>query len=373
MNKTHLWIAVVFVSGILIVSAEAKSPPKVVFISPGDSKFWEDAAAFMKAAAEDLGADLKVAVSGPSRFRTKITIESLFHANEPPEYLIFHFQALIGVSILEAAEKRGVRSFVFNTDTPPGEDARIGKPREKFRNWIGHLVPDDRRAGYILGETLVETAKKLNTAGEHGKIGIVGLSGSRESTAALYRNEGLRKLVDSRSDTLLHQIVFTRWNPQNAADMTPPLLRRYPDAAVVWAVSDGLALAAIRGIEKSGKQPGRDIVTGGIDWTLEAMEAVNSGKMTATIGGHFMDGAWALTMIYDYHQGIDFAEDPGVYSKSSMSVIDENNVADYLKLFGDRNWRKIDFKNFSKAYTPDLKSYDFSLDAVLRQFAQDSR
>lgn len=370
MNKTHLWIAVVFVSGILIVSAEARSPPKIAFVSPGDSTFWEEAAAFMKAAAEDLGADLKTVVSGSTRFRTQQAVETLLNADDPPEYLIFHFQAVISASILEAAEKRNVRSFVFNTDTPPGEAAWIGKPREKFKHWIGHRVPDDRRAGYILGETLVENARKLNLAGKQGKIGIVGLSGSRESTAALYRNEGLRKLAESRPDTVLHQIVFTRWDPKEAAHMTPPLLRRYPDAAVVWAVSDGLAMAAIRGIEECGKQPGRNIVTGGIDWTLEAMEAVKSGKMAATIGGHFMDGAWALTMIYDYHQGIDFAEDPGVTSKSSMAVIDADNVSDYLKLFGDRNWRKIDFKKFSKACTPDLKSYDFSLESVLRQFSE---
>jgi hypothetical protein len=48
-----------------------------------------------------------------------------------------------------------------------------------------------------------------------------------------------------------------------------------------------------------------------------------------------------------------------------MQVITPNNVHHYREKFGDRDWEKIDFKVFSKGYSPNLKKYDFSLHVLL--------
>ena len=56
--------------------------------------------------------------------------------------------------------------------------------------------------------------------------------------------------------------------------------------------------------------------------------------MTLTHGGHFFAGVYAMVMIYDYQNGIDFA-DENVDINFPMSAIDQKcfDVSD--NLFGD--------------------------------------
>ena len=36
---------------------------------------------------------------------------------------------------------------------------------------------------------------------------------------------------------------------------------------------------------------------------------MRTGELSALAGGHFMAGAWALVMLYDYAHGVDFASE----------------------------------------------------------------
>jgi len=128
-----------------------------------------------------------------------------------------------------------------------------------------------------------------------------------------------------------------------------------------------MALGAIDAVIKRNKRPGENIFVGGLNWSTEALEKIVNGTMVTSIGGHFMQGAWAMVLIHDYHKGLDF-EDLGFEFTAPMTVIDQTNVARYLEIFGDQNWDKIDFKKFSRWENKPQKIYQFQLTKILNQF-----
>ena len=69
-------------------------------------------------------------------------------------------------------------------------------------------------------------------------------------------------------------------------------------------------------------------------------------------------------MIYDYQNGIDFA-DENVDINFPMSAIDQNNVSMYIDNLGSGDWDAIDFKKLSKASNKSLKNYSFTLSLLL--------
>jgi hypothetical protein len=90
--------------------------------------------------------------------------------------------------------------------------------------------------------------------------------------------------------------------------------------------------------------------------------------MSTSVGGHFLEGAWSLILVHDYHYGIDFVDDPGVRFMTSMHSITSDTVQDYSDKLGNPEWNRIDFKQFSKKHNPVLEKYDFSLSGLLNAF-----
>ncbi len=120
-----------------------------------------------------------------------------------------------------------------------------------------------------------------------------------------------------------------------------------------------MALGTIEGLTD------KDILTGGVDWSVEGIDAVlTEPKMAATMGGHIYEGAWVAVLLYDYFNGVDFKSE-SLRFKSKMSGITKKNVATFQSRLSQKNWNKINFSRFSKVKNPDLKKYDFSLSALL--------
>ncbi len=86
--------------------------------------------------------------------------------------------------------------------------------------------------------------------------------------------------------------------------------------------------------------------------------------MTALAGGHFITGAWALAMIYDYHHGRDFA-DEGLELRRPMFAEFTPALADrYLERFSG-GFDGVDFSRYSKVRNAKLKRYNFGFAQLL--------
>ena len=122
----------------------------------------------------------------------------------------------------------------------------------------------------------------------------------------------------------------------------------------------------LHAIKVHGKVPGKDILVGGVGWSNDTLNKITKGEMNASIGGHFLEGAWALILIYDYHNGLDFAEELGTTISTNFDVIVQGREIEYLKKIGEDKWQNIKFRKFSKKYS-GLQQYDFTFSKVLDQ------
>ena len=117
-----------------------------------------------------------------------------------------------------------------------------------------------------------------------------------------------------------------------------------------------------------GGKPGKDKLFSGVNTSTEAMQAVIDGRMEALAGGHFMCGAWALVLIYDYANGRDFANEGMELVYPMFSLFDPPLAGRFLERFKD-GVPKMDFRAYSKVHNPKLKRYNFGFAQLLKSDA----
>ncbi|MDX1570576.1 MAG: ABC transporter substrate-binding protein [Xanthomonadales bacterium] len=359
--------------------AWAQTPMTVGLMVPAteDNVFWRQLVTFMEAVAEDLEVELRVEFMKPeadgrltqSVVQFRLQSQEFINTFDTIDYFISYHQDEITRGLLRSVDRKGGKLFLINTAISPQEREFFDAPRGRFKSWIGHMYPDEREAGFQLADALL--ARAFEVKGSQARLETVGIGGTlvegEEVTgAAAQRNLGLREKVNAEPRAQLKEIVSAGWQPDLARQATSGLLKKYPGLDVIWSASDAMALAAVEVIEESGKTPNRDLFVGGIDWTEDALQAVAEGRLTASVGGHFMEGGWALIVLYDYHHGIDFADELGVQISTRMQVLTQDNVGDYLERFGSEDWGQVDFKRFSKHLNKDLENYDFSIENLLQ-------
>lgn len=343
----------------------ATDKPLVVFANPGgkDDAFYSLVTGFMQAAADDLGMDLKVFYGDRNHVLIDENVQAIFRMSPQPDYIVGMNARGSGEVMLKLGEEHGVKTVFFNQSFLAKERTLMGMPGQRFKNWLFEFLPDDIHSGYLLGKTLVDTALDKGLTDKDGQLQMVAVSGHEQSAASSLRVRGLRKAVAEYDNVHLDQVVRAGWKQDKARNQALGLIGRYPEISVFWSASDVMAIGVLEAIKRHGKRPGEDILTGGVDWANKAMPLVKNGEFTASVGGHFMDGGWALVMLYDLIHGVSV---PPI-SRSRFSVLTKDNVDIYTKNFGDNDWSQIDFQKFSKHLNPELKAYNFGLEAVLEQ------
>lgn len=371
MKKGKNYLMMIFIGLILISLAPVSFAKQEKFTvalftsrSVGDA-FWGVVADIAKAACDDLGMNLKAYYANSSLIKMREQVEEATSGPNKVDALIIHNFNGIGYSAIDVGEKAKVPIFLFNAGIDYG---KVGKPREKYKYWIGEMLPNDEKAGYDLANFLIKTAKKNGKIAKNGKVHLVAVSGPKSAPAAIEREKGLKRAIKTRNDVELKQIVNVNdWRGDLAEKQFGVMMRRYPETTVGWSASDIMSIGIIRSLKKINKQPGKDLFTGGVDWASEGLEAVIAKEMSASAGGHILEGGWVSVLLYDYLNGIDFSDET-VMMRSNMHLLTMENIQKYIKVFGKGEWDKIDFRKFSKKYNSGIKKYDFSMDKVLSQF-----
>jgi PAS domain S-box-containing protein len=121
-----------------------------------------------------------------------------------------------------------------------------------------------------------------------------------------------------------------------------------------------MALGVLKAIKELGLE--EKIVVGGVDWDKAAQEAILNGRMDVSVGGHFLDGAWAAVLLYDYLNGIDFANER-LQFESPMVGITRANLKKFSP-FLSLDKQSLNFRLFSKVLNQQLKLYSLDLNAI---------
>ena len=99
----------------------------------------------------------------------------------------------------------------------------------------------------------------------------------------------------------------------------------------------------------------------GIDATPEGLTAVTEGKLVGSIGGHFLEGAWAVVVIHDYLYARDNDPHP-LQLQTNMYAFTAQDIARLRTFYEQGIFARIDYHQFTFAaqQARGRESYDFS-------------
>jgi ABC-type sugar transport system substrate-binding protein len=174
----------------------------------------------------------------------------------------------------------------------------------------------------------------------------VGVLCGDQTTAGQALFQGWLNLRKERLDVVQVSVQNAAWEEREARSAAALMLRAHPEVTVVWAANDSMALGALDAVRAVGKEPGVDVLVGGMDLLARALERVADGQMTVTLGGHVLDGARSLLLVHDHLQGQDF--EPFV-QRSLLEPVTAALAPSYLRFLEQQAWRRVDFERFSRA------------------------
>lgn len=335
---------------------------KVTFVSPNPpgTGYWQHYDKAMHSAANALNIDLTIIHSQDlDRFAYLDAIEKVDINNT--EYVIALLKTNVADILLNKFESTSVKVFTSNLEVPEKHKSQVGKPRDKYKNWIGHVIPDDYHAGQLLAETLLHeySAKK------DAESGVLAITGARDASVSFLRTQGLQDVIKGNSLFRLEQIFYTDWKYETAREKFELALKRYPQTKIIWCASDEIATAVLDVLKDSHAQGTYRV--GSIDWSQRGIDAFSNDDYLTSIGGHFLEGGMILALIRDYHEGNDFAASLGTQIKMKMGALTHQNLVQVSDLIQNDNWYKLKFNLLSHSMGGSSASLHSDYQSVLNQ------
>lgn len=139
---------------------------------------------------------------------------------------------------------------------------------------VQHLDIDNKEAGALIAGQLM---KDLDNK---GKVAVLeGISGAPSSVD---RQSGfVDKLKADAPDIEVVTSLTANYSRDEGATVTEDILQANPELDAIYAHNDEMALGAVRAIEAAGRQD--EIKVYGIDAVADAIEALKTGEMAATV------------------------------------------------------------------------------------------
>jgi len=340
----------------------------VVFINPGhvDEPFWRSVARFMQPAAQQLGIRLEVLHAQRDQLKMRELVRQIAARPVKPDYLMIVNEKEAGGDMLQLADAAGIKTLLAFSKFEGAQAAEHGQPRQKYRHWLGSITPDATAAGRLTADELVRQAQLLRAVADDGKVHVAIIAGDRLTPTGTHRVQGAIDALAAQRSVVLEQVVYGNWDQARAKEQAAALLLRYPRLNAFWTASDLMAYGAMEAAEQAGRTPGTDLLISTINNSPAVMRALLQGRISALAGGHFTGGAWGLVMLYDYHNGKDFRSEALELQLPLFSLFNADQAQRFVARFANEDFSSVDFRQFSKHLQPQLRRYQFGMQAVLK-------
>jgi ribose transport system substrate-binding protein len=133
------------------------------------------------------------------------------------------------------------------------------------------IASDNVKGGMIAGEEMLELVGSGNIAQLEG---IPGTDPARD------RGQGFEQAISAQDDVELVASQTANFNRAEGLNVTENILQANPDIKGIFAQNDEMALGAVRAL---GGRAGSDVKVVGFDGIEDALKAIQSGKMNATV------------------------------------------------------------------------------------------
>ncbi|MGW2272583.1 ABC transporter substrate-binding protein [Streptomyces yangpuensis] len=192
------------------------------------------------------------------------------------------------IPAIKAAQAAGIPVVLLDRSVDPA----LAKPGVDYMAFIGS---DFAEEGRRLAEWLIKNA--------NGKTKIIELEGTTGSAPTNDRKKGFDDAVKAAGG---FQIVASQsggFSRDKGRHVAAALLQAHPDANVIYAHNDEMALGAIAALEAVGRKPGKDVLVLSIDGGMEAVQAIVDGKINASVECNPRFGPIAFQTLKRYAAG----------------------------------------------------------------------
>ncbi len=311
------------------------------------AQFWNNYVDFMRTGAEELDVELIVLNADNKPDQMIRSLEDLVARGvDGIIYTPYWATAAPGLTMAKNADIPVILTDTYFELQP--QDAR-------FPNYIAFIGPSDADAGYQMAKTLF-AAMEANADGEK-VIGVV--NGTAGTSVAIDRRAGLGRALEEHPEVRVAGEVDGNFVRDQSQTVFESLYQGNPDIKGVWAANGGTATGVIAALKNAGQVPGQDVLVVGMDLNPENVEAVKSGELLFDIGGHWLQGGFALVLMYDHLNGkpvpAELAE-----VKLGLLPLTQDLVPQFESDFPG-GVPAYDFRSRSRVYTPDAETAVFEM------------
>ncbi|MCF6439659.1 ABC transporter substrate-binding protein [Pseudoalteromonas luteoviolacea] len=337
----------------------AKNNFSVLFVNPSleGEPFWGKVQKITQEAAAQLDINIDVIYGDGNRHIQLAELKKYLDYRASPDYVILMLYPGGAEQTLTMLNNYGIKFITLEQTITGLEKEEIGIPKERFEHWLGEVFFDNYQAGYDLAKSLHQSVLAGGHKGQVNGLAINGHYGSESDK----RNQGAADYFKQHNINL-QQTVHASWSKEQAYSKTKRLFKRYPQTHIIWSASDLMAMGAQTAVRQLVKNDAGKVAIGGFDWLPDSLALIDKGALSASVGGHFMMGGWALVSIFDFHNGVKYWQENSAIT-FNLSAITLENVDEYLWISSSPDWSKVNYKSLSILDTT-LKSYAFSPDQL---------
>ena len=192
------------------------------------------------------------------------------------------------VPVILAARDAGIPVFLIDRDV----DHTMAQPGVDYVTFIGS---DFIEEGKRVAEWLVKNA--------NGRSKIIELEGTVGASPANDRKKGFDDAIKAAGGFTILASQSGDFARDKGRQVAETLLQAHPDADIIYAHNDEMALGAIAALEAAGKTPGKDVLIVSIDGEHDGVQAIVDGKIGAICGCSPLFGPKAFATMADYAAG----------------------------------------------------------------------
>lgn len=174
-------------------------------------------------------------------------------------------------NVLQEAKQAGIP--VILSDRLVSEDV----DPDLYSAYIG---ADFTQEGRNAGTFLLKKAEEM----EGETLGIVELTGTKDSSPAIQREIGFHEVIDGNARFVMLDQMSGDFLRSKGRECMEQLIERYGDQIdILYSHNDAMTYGAIEAMEAVGIVPGRDIVIISVDGEQEAIDLLREGKINCVV------------------------------------------------------------------------------------------
>ena len=170
------------------------------------------------------------------------------------------------IPVLKKAQDHGIKLVNIDNQIDPAAAKKAGLTNVPF------ISVDNVQGGYLSAKALIAHVKKPTQ--------VVILEGIREAANANQRKEGALKAFSENPNVQVVGSETAHWKIDEGYAVTKALLLQHPQAELIFAANDMMALGSLQYLKEAGLSHVR---VAGYDDLEEAQKALAAGQLVATI------------------------------------------------------------------------------------------